>query len=267
VASAELEVLFGEIRAAGLDVIVGKGWSLARVYPSPGLRPYSDFDLYGRPCDHSRLLAVLSRRARGRLFAVDAHAGLSYLDDRDGEAIFERATRVPLGSTVVTAFAAEDELRLSCLHALAEGLVRPVWLCDVALQVQSASPRFDWPYFLSGAARRTEWCLTAIALARDVLGTDVSGLPANVRCPAPPRWLRRSVLATWGRGLASKGSRTPMRRIARNPKAVVQALVTRWPLPIEATIGVGGRISAAPRLPIEIAEAARRSLAYLRRRG
>ena len=70
IANVELEELFRELSAAGLEVIVGKGWSVARFYPSLGLRPHGDFDLYLRRSDHRRLLAVLAARSPRRVFAV-----------------------------------------------------------------------------------------------------------------------------------------------------------------------------------------------------
>jgi hypothetical protein len=237
------------------DAIVGKGWAVARVYPARGLRPFGDFDLYVRPRDHDRLRALLARRRRSTQVRVDAHRGLSYLDDRDIETVFERSVRAPLGSAVVCTFGAEDQLRLSCLHALAEGLIRPVWLCDVALLAAAAPAGFDWEYF-AGPGRRGEWCRAAVALAHELLESGVSSVPPGAAAESLPGWLRRSVLATWGSGMRSKGLRTPISRVGRRPAAVVRALVERWPLPIEATVGVGGRINAAPRLSYKLAEAA-----------
>ncbi len=188
IANVELEELFREISAAGLEVIVGKGWSVARFYPSLGLRPYSDFDLYLRRSDHRRLLAVLAARSPRRVFAVDVHPGMSYLDDRDVDAVFARSRLVPLGSGSVRVLGPEDQLRLVCLHALAEGLIRPTWLCDIVFLVAAAPPEFDWGDFSAGSPRG-DWCRAAVALAHEVLGLDISRLPASAskntreRCP------------------------------------------------------------------------------------
>ncbi len=265
IANVELEELSREISAAGLDVVLGKGWSVARAYPSLGLRPYSDFDFYLRRRDHSRFLAVLAARSPGRIFAVDVHPGMSYLDDRDADIVFARSRLALVGSAGVRVFGPEDHLRLVCLHALAEGVIRPTWLCDVAVLAAAVPPDFDWDYFGAGSPRG-DWCRAAVALAHEVLGLDVSHVPASARCRSLPRWLARSVLSTWGQGPRPKGSRTPMDQIARKPGPMLRALVERWPLPIEATVGVGGRIDGAPRLPYEIAEALRRGAAYLHRR-
>ncbi|MGE0449973.1 MAG: nucleotidyltransferase family protein [Vicinamibacterales bacterium] len=269
IANVEVEDLFREMSAAGLDVVLGKGWSVARAYPSPGLRPYSDFDLYFRRSDHRRVLAVLAARdARPsrRIFAVDLHPGMSYLDDRDVDAIFARTCLVPVGSAHVRVFGPEDQLRLVCLHALAEGLIRPIWLCDIVYLVAAAPAGFDWDHFSAGSPRG-DWCRAAVTLAHDLLGLDISALPPCASVRSLPRWLRRSVLTTWGRGLRSRGARTPMAQVRWRPAPVLRALLERWPLPIEATVGVGAPIDAAPRLPYEIVEAARRAWTYLRRRS
>jgi hypothetical protein len=264
-ADAELERLFAHVTSAGLSPILGKGWSVSRSYPSAGLRSYCDFDLYVPRRDYPRLVEVLARREAGGTFAVDAHDGLSYLDDRDVDAVFARSVQIPLGSAIVRAFGAEDRLRLSCLHALAEGLSRPLWLCDIAFQVSAAANDFDWSHFSGGSRRRTEWCAAAIGLAHQKLGVDLSHLPADLRRPSLPRWFARSVLTAWGRGPSPRGSRIPMDQIVRTPGTLLRALLDRWPHPVEATVGLGGRINGVPRLPYKIGEAARRTLAYFGR--
>ncbi len=268
VADVEVAELFREISAAGLEVLLGKGWSVARSYPSPGLRPYSDIDLYCRPSDHHRLLVILAaRRARSsqQVFDVDLHPGMSYLGDRDVDALFTRSCLVPVGSGAVRVFSPEDQLRLVCLHALAEGLIRPIWLCDVVYLVSTAPAEFDWDYFSAGSPRG-DWCRAAVTLAHELLDLDISRLPASASSRSLPAWLRQSVLTTWGRGPRSKGGRIPMDQVPRAPAPILRALLERWPLPIEATVGVGAPIDAAPRLPYMVAEATRRTWSYLRRR-
>ena len=34
------------LHEAGIEVLVSKGWSIARLYPQAGLRPYGDLDLH-----------------------------------------------------------------------------------------------------------------------------------------------------------------------------------------------------------------------------
>ena len=263
-AEGELASLFEAFRADGLDPVLGKGWAVSRFYPSPGLRTYSDFDLYVTPGDFPRLNAILSKRNAPQRFEVDAHRGWSYLDDRDPAELLARTRQLPLRSSAVRVFGTEDQLRLACLHACAEGLIRPAWLCDVAFLTAAAAVDFDWDYFARGSPRRTEWCFATIDLARDLLGIDVSHVPGRERRRPLPRWFGRSVLESWGKEPRPRGVRTPMENVRRTPRAIIEALLARWPHPIEATVGVGGRIHGAPRFPYKVADGAMRMMRHIR---
>jgi hypothetical protein len=263
-AEGELAGLFEALHAGGLDPVLGKGWAVSRFYPSPGLRPYGDFDLYVPPDDFRRLNASLSAQKTTRRFEVDAHRGWSYLDDRDPADLLLRTRQLPLRSTVVRVFGMEDQLRLACLHACAEGLIRPTWLCDVAFLTSAAGADFDWDYFSRGSPRRTEWCFATIGLASDLLGIDITDVPGMERRRPLPRWFGRSVLEAWGREPRPRGVRTPMENVRRTPRAMVEALLARWPEPIEATVGVGGRIHGAPRFPYKVADGAMRLMRHVR---
>ena len=46
---AKVDKIFAAVRAAGIEPILIKGWSAARYYPSPGLRPYGDIDICVAP--------------------------------------------------------------------------------------------------------------------------------------------------------------------------------------------------------------------------
>jgi hypothetical protein len=264
IAEDELAGLFESFLAEGLDPVLGKGWAVSQFYPARGLRTYCDFDLY-LPEDHfPRLQSVLAKRSAPHRFEVDPHRGWSYLDDRDPAALFARTRRIPLRSTFVRVLGPEDLLRLACLHACAEGLIRPAWLCDVAFLTAAATDGFDWAYFAGGSPLRTEWCFATIDLARDLFGIEVAHVPGTERRKSLPRWFARSVLEAWGNEPRPRGARTPMGNVRRSPRALIEALVARWPHPIEATIGAGGRIDGAPRFPYKIADGVLRTLTHLR---
>ncbi|HEX7807406.1 MAG TPA: nucleotidyltransferase family protein, partial [Thermoanaerobaculia bacterium] len=193
------------------------------------------------------------------LFGVDLHRGASYLDDRSFADVHARALILPIGSATMRVFAAEDQLRLVCIHALAEGMIRPPWLCDIAMLVQSADATFDWEWFRSGDPRRTEYALAALGLAQQLLG-----VPIPIDVPPTPRWLARAVLRVWGSGPLAKGSRMTFAD-ARKGGRTVRALIDRWPNPIEATIGMNSAINAMPRLPYQLAEVVRRMRAFVSR--
>src|SRR5437016_12703833 len=47
------------LRSAGVEPLLVKGWAVARLYPSPGLRPYGDLDFCVRPDQFARAQAAL----------------------------------------------------------------------------------------------------------------------------------------------------------------------------------------------------------------
>lgn len=239
--------------------LLGKGWAAARLYPELGLRPYGDFDLYvpeeAFPAAERLLAETPAARA-----CVDLHRGFGPLDDRPPGALSEHA--VSIGPLRV--FGEEDHLRLLCLHLLGHGAWRPLWLCDVALALESRSAVFDWGYFLSGSPLRTGWVLGAVSLARDLLDASVEGAPRLVREHAVPRWLPLATLRQWGAGQEPHGARKPMRDVLAGRQGLWRALLVRWPNPIEASIGRRWGFSRAPRLPSQLQECFARVTAFIR---
>jgi hypothetical protein len=246
------------LRAAGVEPIIGKGWAIARLYPDVGLRPYGDVDLFVHPEAYHAAYAVL-RRPGVPSAPVDLHSGAADLNDRPFEALQARAVVQPVGDVTVRVLGPEDHLRLLCLHMLRHGAWRPLWLVDVAVALESRPADFDWPYFLSGDPRRTEWATSAIGVAHHLLGADVQGTPVEARAARLPRWLIPTVLDQWGRGkpLPQQGRR--IRSYLRDRTGVCQALLTRWPNAIQATVGVHGAFNEWPRWPFQIGDCLRRT--------
>jgi hypothetical protein len=244
------------LRAAKVPVLVGKGWAAARLYPEPGLRPYGDLDLYVIPRAHAAALAALRRPARPP-GPVDLHCGFSDLDDFGAEALFARSRAAALDDGEVRLFGPEDHLRLLCLHGLRHGLSRPLWLCDVAVTLESRREDFDWDRLLSGDRRRAEAVACALGLARELLGAQVEGTPVAGR--RLPLWLVPAVLRQWGSG---SGWREPMSYFLRRPAGALRELRRHWPNPIEATVGVRAPFNDVPRLPFQLAFAAVRAARF-----
>lgn len=252
------------LREAGVEPIVGKGWAIAREYPSPALRPFGDVDVYVSRRDAQRI------RARGgdpEIPGADIHLGLSLLGDRDESEILRRTLGATLGRASVRVFGPEDHLRLLALHFLAHGAWRPLWLCDVALALERRPPGFDWGWFLSGEGWRTGAASLALAAAHELLGASFEGVPDAAR-RRPPRWLLASILRQWGRpGFVAQGQRRPFGE-TRGLRDRVGALRERWPDAVEATYGVGGSFHLGPRWVYQVAESVRRASRYARsRRG
>ncbi len=262
----EISQLFTYLRAQGLEPLLGKGWAIARHYPEPGLRPYGDIDLYVRPEQYQQFVEALSQpEAQG--WNVDLHHGAAELDDRSFDDLYAHSELVLCNDVAVRIFGAEDLLRLLCLHLLREGALRPLWLCDIAVALQTLSTQhsalsFDWDYFLSGNQRRTDWAACAIGLAHQILGANVDGLPIASRAKNLPRWLVSEVLREWGTGKVTHGRRAPMSGQLRHPLTIWHSLRERWPNKIEATVRVKAPMNNWPRWPLQLWECVQRVIGF-----
>lgn len=249
-----IEGLGHSLREAGVEALLGKGLAAARLYPEHGLRPAGDVDLYVRPDQYSSAFTLLDKLNRqvseSGLFSLDIHRGAPELDDRGFDDLSRRSLEIrELGIRV---FSPEDHLRLLCLHALRHGMCRPLWLCDIAAALESRAADFDWGYFFSGDARRTEWCRVALRLAQSLLGARLDESPL-AGAPAPlPGWLLRAVIKQWQTLRTPRGRRAPMILHLRLRAGLAQAIRQRWPNPIEATVALRGDFDACPRLPFQL---------------
>ncbi len=258
----EIEQAITFLRANGLEPLMGKGWTIARLYPKTGLRPYGDVDLYVRPENYSNAAALLKHPNAPRC-PVDLHRGAAELDDRSFDQLYVRSQLVPLGSIEVRTLGPEDNLRLICLHMLRHGAWRSLWLCDVAVALESRAANFDWEYFLSGDAQRSDWVACAIGLAHKLLGARIDDTPLARRADSLPNWLARCVLRQWGTVKTPHGWRQPIATYLWQPKGVLQAIRSRLPNAIEATVGVRGPFNEMPRFPFQVGESFLRTTRFL----
>jgi hypothetical protein len=249
------------LRAAGVEPILGKGWAIARFYPDAGLRPYGDIDLFVNPKDYEVAYAAL-RKPGVPSAPIDLHSGTADLNDRLFEEVDGRTSMQSIGDAPVRVFGAEDHLRLLCLHMLRHGAWRPLWLVDVAVAFESRPAAFDWDYFLSGDPRRTEWAVSAIGVAHHLLGADVRGTPVETRAGRLPRWLIRTVLDQWGRGKPLPQEGRQIYSYFHDRAGLWEALLTRWPNAIQATVSLHGAFNEWPRLPFQIADCLRRTRVF-----
>ncbi|MBI2867647.1 MAG: nucleotidyltransferase family protein [Chloroflexi bacterium] len=267
----EIEAAVVALRVAGVEPVLCKGWAVARLYPETGLRPTGDIDLAVHPREYQTALSALGSvgqhraprprqprpdggeaRLPDRGFPlVDLHEGFDDLKGFDFDDIRERATAVPIGSSTVRVLSPEDHLRLVCVHLWRSSARSPVWLCDIAVMVESCSDGFDWSRCLSGDKHGTRQVLCAIALAHEMVGARVDRLPAFVRLPAVPRWLVDSVRKEWERGRRIHFHDRSILTYLGSPRQLVKALGERWPNSIETTVAFGAPFNAAPRLPLQ----------------
>lgn len=251
------------LRSAGIEPILVKGWAVSRLYPEEGLRPYADIDLCVRPrqmnAAQDSLKSLLKRRE------IDFHSGFEKFGGGSFDEIYERSELVPLADVLVRVPCAEDHLRVLCIHLLREGAWRPLWLCDVAVAVESRPANFDWDYCLGKNKRWSDWVISALRLADELLGADVGGTPASENQKPLPRWLVRAILKEWEslEPSMTQRHRAPMASYQHIPKAFLQGLRHRWPNPIEATVHVGGRFNEWPRLPFQLGSYLARGTKFL----
>lgn len=233
---------FAALRAANIDPILLKGWSVARHYPDPALRPLGDLDLLVRD---EELLA--SKQAFTGYIDWHTVSGLR-AEFNEPEEVVRRSQLVPLLDNQIRVLCLEDNLHYVAIHMLSHGAWSPQWVQDVAALVQSRPPNFDWDICLGQDATRAEWVRTALILARDLRGADISGTPGEHHCI--PGWLVPAVRKAW-QNPDPAGNQPPesIWTALTHPWRLPNALSKRWPSPIAAAIRT--RVPFSQRFPIQ----------------
>jgi hypothetical protein len=251
------------LRDAGVEPVLVKGWAVARLYPEPGMRPFSDLDLCVLPGQYRAARAALDLRDSppGN---VDLHLGFGKFGHRQADDIFARSHLARLGGLEVRVLGEEDHLRFLCLHLLRHGAVRPLWLCDIALMLEARAEDFDWERCLGRARRQADWVACALGLAHQLLGAKVEGTPIARRAKELPSWLVPAVLRAWGRPFQSLGQLAVyLRHPANRFKELLGELPRHWPNPIEATMTLGGSFNELPRWPFQVGHVFSRTAALV----
>jgi hypothetical protein len=260
----DLPHLLRHFNAAGVEPILFKGWSLARLYPHRALRPFGDFDLLVHEAEAERARTVLRSLGADLQSRADVDTVTTlarYLPDRSDAELFGRARPETLGGARFWTLAPEDHLRLVTLHQLHHGGCRPLWLCDVALLVESLPSEFDWTVCLTGDAHLSEGVLVSVALAHEVLG---AAIPPGTPLVTVPGWLRRAVFQGWIHGYDSMPpSLYELRKLGWS--GALKAIRARWPDPVSATVHLRAPFRAIPRPAVQMAECVRRAADFVRR--
>ena len=237
--------------AVGVEPLLLKGWAVARLYPERGLRPYGDIDMCVRPEQYEVAAAALAAPAAETVM-VDLHKGLPQLHRPSLDDVYARSQLIPLGDVDVRILGPEDHLRYMCIHMLQHGLHRALWLCDIAVVLESLPEDFDWEYLLRGDRRSAGWVASTLCMAHELLGARLDGIAAEDRGKHLPRWLLPSVLRQWSIREHYILDSPSMAYSLRHPGHLPRALRLRWPNPIQATVGVGGPFNELPRLPFQL---------------
>jgi len=250
----KIKTVINHLNSAGIDCVLMKGWSVARSYPEPGLRHYSDVDLCFAP--RTVRTARQSLKSLGPLeLYVDVHSGLGRHEKLAWSQIIGRAETVDLEGVSVRVLGAEDHLRLLCLHWLRHDAWNPIGLCDIAAALANRRSDFDWMVALGPDKKHADWMACALGLAHQLLGVEIEGTPVAQRARQLPAWLVMAVLERWEtclnpnyRDMALK----EMRPFLGSPTRFVKELRTRWHYPIRATMEVRGGFNDWPRAPYQM---------------
>lgn len=245
----EIERVIQLLNSEDIEPILVKGWSMARHYPEPALRPYGDIDLFVRPEQFERAGKIFESE-EGRKFFVDLHKGAEHLDEQSFESLFVRSETVKLGEVSVRVLSPEDHLRILCVHFLHHGAWRPAGLCDIALLAEAACSNFDWDACLTQNRKRAGWIICAVGLAHQLLGADITGTPIAEAARKLPRWLVPAVLKEWENPVSvDHVVPPPLANRLSHPFETIKAIRRRWPPnPIQATIVMNGSFNEWPRI-------------------
>lgn len=251
-------------RSHGQDVLLLKGWSIARFYDKPN-RIYTDIDLIFPP-DAKNSVLELSDDLRAHRLTSDLHFGLRDLDLLPWENIYSRSYKVDLNGTPVRVLADEDNLRVTAVHWLTDGGVNRERLWDMYYLVKNRKKDFDWERCLesNGPVRKT-WVMAAIATARDHLDLDVSGLPVEAQEFQLPAWYKKTLEKEWKRGVYP---RRVLSTVVTRPKLLAEQIYRRFPPnKIAATIDTETPIDGSSRLPAQLKSLTHKVMPFARGLG
>jgi hypothetical protein len=252
----KIEKVFRLLRQSQIEGILAKGWVAAANYSDSGLRPTGDMDICVRP-ENFKLAEEVVHAPEANDCRVDLHKRFHEFKDRSIDEIFARSRLVSLGEEEVRILCPEDHLALLCIHFLRHGAWRPLWLCDIAVAIESLPPSFDWSICFGRNKTRASWITCAIGLARQLLGAKTDNLPISSGAMKLPAWLVENVLQQWANPFPSNQAPMnhplPMAHVLRHPSGLLEGLRERWPNAILATVSVDGRFNNFPRLPYQLA--------------
>lgn len=256
IAEEKVEKVFRVLKRNSVDALLVKGWAAVRMYPDPGLRPSGDIDLCVRPAQRALFHEVLQEPELIDCF-IDLHTRFSELPDRSFDELFARSGIVRVDSTDIRVLSDEDHLALLSIHFLKHAGWRPLWLCDIGVALETSDTSFDWDLCLGKSKTRAHWILCTFALAKRLLGADVSRCPRQVDVNELPSWLLDSIFEGWSDPSPSAQPPLthpmPMAQLLREPRLLPAGLRQRWPNPILATVSVNGQFNSWPRFPYQVA--------------
>jgi hypothetical protein len=263
----EVEYLFSQLRAAGVEPILLKGPAASMLYPERGLRPPGDIDLCVRPEQlEAATAAVWAPGREGRALVDLKHDDVLLLGDGGWDGLYARSRLATLNESNIRVLGREDLLRFLCLHFLQHSGYRPLWLCDIAAALEAAPPDFDWDIALGEDSVKQNWIACVLDLARILLGAGREGIPEYMCATRAPGWLVAEVLRQWERPCTVDHlPRELMAASLRRPSRALPALLSRWPDPIRAAVSLRLPLDGSHRLPRQFRLYAAQSARFIRK--
>lgn len=263
----EVEHIFSRLRSAGIEPILLKGLATARLYAEQGLRPPGDIDLCVRPEQYEAAREAIWGPGPKSRALIDLNHDDDALIDRGGwEELYARSQLFRLNGSEIRVLGHEDHLRFLCLHLLRHSAYRPLWLCDVAAALESAAVEFDWEIALGKDELTRNWVTCVIDLTHRLLGARREELPEEACAGHAPSWLVAEVLRQWERPTTAEHLPRELMSVSlRHPVRALPALLSRWPDPIKAFVGLDQPFDERPRLPRQLKFYVIQSAAFLRR--
>ena len=236
----QIAATFARLHQHQVAAILLKGWSSARQYPEAGLRPFGDIDLLVQPTQKAlagRVLGVsVDDETKAEADFVDTKSQLRPIYGFDAAQVWQARQNVILRDTSISLLCEEDQLRMLCLHFLRHGAWRPLWLCDIAVALETRSGSFDWERCLSHNHRRADAIACALGLAHQLLDAHIDDTPVAQRARALPRWLVPAVLRQWETPLLSQHTAPELMQNLLRRGRYRRAIFGRWPNAIEAAL-------------------------------
>jgi hypothetical protein len=197
--------------------------------------------------------------------AVDLdHDQMRRFENRIFAEFYASCETVRLGSVPVRILRREDQIRVLCLHFLKHGGWRPIWLCDIAVLLESHNETFDWERCLGDDSQHARWIGCTIALAHDLLDARVpDGAPPGF-ASSPPRWFTQTILREWGNpqapSAAALGRLLPS--VWQRPWKIEAIVKGRWRNPIQATVDCNGAFNALLPWPYQAMDVFSRAIRF-----
>ena len=250
------------LRSHGVEAILVKGWSIARLYVEPGLRPYGDIDLCVKPDQYLIAKKLAADLAIGDI-RVDLHKGFAGLGGESWAELHSRSHCVEIEGVEVRTLRPEDHLRLLCFHFLREGAWRPLWLCDVSVATETRAADFDWDLCFGSNETSTNYVGCTLMLAKKLLQANLEDIPSTAFAKQMPKWLLPAVLKEWRIRSMYQRHRSPLTLAWCRPITTLRHIRRHWPSPIEATINVNQTFGETSRWPFQVRSCLRRGHDFL----